>query len=138
MQPIVPHETIERESWDYVAKAVIAFPIEIEALPGREGDAKVRRLCKELQFMKHALYEQLMTFNGSGAIDASFLIGTTKAVARIEAGLETQGIKNVGFVLLLKLLLRRMRRQKLLVKKPMETRKEFGRMKRLVEDADAV
>jgi hypothetical protein len=134
---MVPHETIEREGWDYVARTLIAFPIDIPM--GMEPEnAKLVRLRKELQVMKHALYGQLMAFNGSGAIDASFLIGTMKAVARIEAGLEAQGIKNLGFVLLLKLLLRRMRKQRLLVKKPMETRGEFGRMKRVVEHANSL
>jgi hypothetical protein len=137
MQPVVPHETIESEGWDYVARTLIAFPIDIP-LGVEPENVKLMRLRKELEVMKHALYGQLMTLNGSGEIDASFLIGTTKAVSRIELGLEKQGIKNLGFVLLLKLLLKRMRKQRLLVEKPMEKRNEFGRMKRVVEHADSL
>jgi hypothetical protein len=137
MHSMVPHETIEREGWDYVARALITFPIDIP-MDAEPENLKLVRLRKELQVMKHALYEELMTFNGNRSVDASFLIGTTKAVARIEAGLEAEGIKNLGFVLLLKLLLRRLRKQRLVVKKPMETRGEFGRMKRVVEHAGSL
>ena len=133
MQPSTLHHAIETESWDHIARMLVSFPIDIG-----EGSAETRRLRKQLEAMKHALHWHLMSCNGSGTIEASFLVGTVKAVSRIERGLDAQGIKNQRFVMFLKLLLHRLRRQKLVVKKPMEMRKAFGAMKKVVENAGPI
>jgi len=133
MQPSSLPHAIETESWEHVAKMLMSFPIEVEG-SGRE----LRRLRKELGMLKHAMYGQFMTYNGNHTIDASFFVGAYKAVSRIERGLEAQGIKNQRFVMFLKLLFHRLRKQKLVVKKPMAIQNEFGRMKRVVENANPI
>jgi len=133
MQPSSLPHAVETESWEHVAQMLMSFPVEIEG-DGRE----VRRLRKELCIIKHALYGEFMAYNGNQTIDASFFVGAFKAVSRIEGGLEAQGIKNQGFVMFLKLLFQRLRKQKLVVKKPMQIQNEFGRMKRVVENASTI
>jgi hypothetical protein len=137
MRPLSLDDAILNESWDCVARTIISFPIDIDG--GMPGDnTKLRRLRKELEMIKHALYEQLMTYNGNKTLDASFFVGAFKAVSRIENGLDAQGVRNLRFVMLLKVLLQKLGKQRLLVKKPMEMRKEFGKMKRVVEHAGSL
>jgi hypothetical protein len=133
MQPSSLPHAIETESWDHIARMLVSFPVEIEG-DGRE----LRRIRKELGILKHALYGEFMTFNGNQTIDASFFVGAFKAVSRIDRDLEAQGIKNQKFVMFLKLLFHRLRKQKLVVKKPMKIQNEFGRMKRVVENANTI
>jgi hypothetical protein len=122
---------LESESWDSLALKLKSIPIKL-------NDPNLKKVEKEMQLLKHVLYEQLLTFNGNNEIDTSFFVGAIKTHDRIEKELDKHGIKNNEFMIFLGLLLGKVRKQKLLVKKPLEMQKEFGKMKGVVEDADSL
>lgn len=124
-------QLIDKEDWDALARMLISMRIDL----GKK-DRKLLRLSKEMQIIKHVLYEQLLTFNGSQTIDLSFFVGTLKTVLRIEKELEEKGIANNEFLIFMKLLLEKFKKQKISVKKPLEMQTEFGKLKGVVEDAD--
>ena len=126
-------QQIESESWESLASMLISMRIDL----GKE-DAKRRRLRKEMEATKHVLYEQLLSFNGNQEIGASFFVGTVKTLAGIEKRLDASGVKNNEFMTFMKLILGKIRKQKLLVKKPMEMQNEFKKMKGVIEDAGSL
>ena len=124
---------IDNESWDSLAAKLISIPISI----GSE-DKELLRLRKEMEVIKHVMHEQLISFNGNNTIDTAVLVGAHKSIDRIEKNLDKRGIKNNEFMIFLRMLLEKMKKQRLVVKKPLEMQKEFGKMKGVVEDADSV
>jgi len=126
-------QLVENESWDSLAKMLISMPVDFG-----NGDAKGRKVRKQMEALKHALYTQMMSFNGNQSIETSFFVASVKAFAGIEKRLETNGVKNSQFVMFLKLILGKIKKQKLLVKKPREVRNEFSKMKEVVENADSI
>ena len=131
MRPVSFSNSIDSEGWESLSRMLIAFPIDLD-----NQNNGLLRIKKELGLMKHVLFLQLVTFDGSNCVDASFFVGAEKSVARMEKKLDTHGIKNQRFVLFLKMLLLKLRKQKLLVKKHMEIQQEFCRMKKVVEHAN--
>jgi hypothetical protein len=89
-----------------------------------------------MELVKHILYGQLRSLNGTESVDISLVVGTIKTVGRIEKGLASNGIRNNEFTLFLRLVLDKLKKQRLLAKKPLEMQKEFGLMKGVVEHAD--
>jgi hypothetical protein len=126
-------QIIESEDWDALALALISMPIDI-----RRDNPKLRRIAKELGLAKHILYNQIRQMNGNNSIETSLYVGTVKSIARLEKRLADQGAGNSQFVMFLKLLLDKFKKQRLLIKKPMEIREKFGRMKEVVEDAGSL
>ena len=131
MQPGSLTDDIENESWDSIARMLIRFPINID-----KTDRGLHKISRELGVIKHVLHNQLMTYNGNGSIDISFFVAASKTVARLDKDLESKGIRNNEFMLFLKLLILKIRRQKLIVKKPLEMQNEFKKMKRIVENGN--
>lgn len=126
-------QMIENENWDTLACMLNSMQIDL----GKE-DGKLKKLRKEMEVVKHVLYEQLRSLNGNNTIDMAFFVGTVKTVSKIEKGLEAHDISNNEFLLFLKLLLGKLKKQRLDVKKPLEMQKEFGKMKGAVENADSL
>ena len=128
-----PDQLFESEGWDFLASKLISMTISL----GNE-DKELLRLRKEMELMRHVMHRQLMEFNGNNSIETSLYVGTVKAVSRIERSLAKKGITSNEFIMFMKMLLGRMKKQKLLVRKPLETRQEFGKMKKVIEDADSL
>jgi len=126
-------QLVENESWDSLAKMLISLPVDFD-----NGDAKGRKVRKQMEALKHALYTQMMSFNGNQSVETSFFVASVKAFSGIEKKLEANGVKNSQFVMFLKLILGKIKKQKLLIKKPLEVRNEFSKMKEVVEDADSI
>jgi len=126
-------QLVENESWDSLAKMLIGMPVEFG-----NGDAKGRKVKKQMEALKHALYTQMMSFNGNRSVETSFFVASVKAFSGIEKKLETNGVKNSQFVMFLKLIMGKIRKQKLLIKKPLEVRNEFSKMKEVIEDDSSI
>lgn len=118
---------LESESWDQLAIMLRSIPIKLEG-------PKLRKVKKEMQLLRHVLHAQLLTLNGNNEVDMSFFVSCIKSFGRIEKKLESNGIQNNEFMVFFRLLIGKMRKQKLLVKKPLEMQKEFGRMKGVIDD----
>lgn len=124
-------QAIGDEGWDTLANMLNSMQIDLGKKRG-----KLKKLQKEMEVVKHILYEQLRSFNGNQSVDMSFFVGTMKTVSRIEEELEKHGIENNEFMVFLNIVLDRIKKQRLVVKKPMEMQKEFGKLKGVVEDAN--
>jgi hypothetical protein len=126
-------QIIETESWDSLASMLISMPVDIN----KDGP-KLRRIAKELEVIKHILYDHLNQMNGNNTIDMAFYVGAIKSISKLEKKLESNGVEHSQFVIFLKLLLGKLKKQKLIVKKPMEVREKFGKLKEVVEDANSL
>ena len=131
MQPGSITDDIENESWESIARMLVKLPINID-----KTDRDLNKISRELSVIKHVLHNQLMTYNGNGSVDVSFFVAASKTVARLDKDLESKGIRNNEFMLFLKLLILKIRKQKLVVKKPLEMQNEFKKMKRFVENGN--
>ena len=131
MQNIDLSSQLESEGWDSLALKLKSIPVEL-------NDPKLKKIQKEMQILKHALYAQLLTLNGNNEIDTSLFVGVIKTFSRFEKTLDKNNINNNEFMIFLGLLLGKIRKQKLIVKKPLEMQKEFGKMKGVVEHADSL
>jgi hypothetical protein len=123
-------QIIEGEDWDSLALALISLPVDI-----KKENPKLRRIAKELEVIKHILYNQIMQMNGNNTMETSLYVGFVKSISRIEKKLDENGVQNSQFIMFLKLILEKFKKQKLSVKKPMEIREKFGKLKEVVEDA---
>jgi hypothetical protein len=126
-------QIIEDEDWDSLALALISMPVDI-----KKDNPKLRRIAKELEISKHVIYDHLKQMNGNNTIDTSIYVGLVKSIGTIEKKLDANGVKNSQFIMFLKLLLEKFKKQKLSVKKPMEIREKFGKLKEVVEDAGSL
>ena len=126
-------EIIEGEDWDSLALALISMPVDI-----KKDNPKLRRIAKELEITKHVIYDHLKQMNGNNTIDTSLYVGFVKSIGAIDKKLEANGVNNSQFIMFLKLLLEKFKKQKLSVKKPIEIREKFGKLMEVVEDADTL
>jgi hypothetical protein len=121
-------QQLYEENWDAIAHALITFDIKLDN-NGNEG----RRLKKELGIIKHILYEHIK-WNRDGNLHAFFFVGAVKTIRTMEKKFDRSNETRREFLVFLKLLLEKMKTQRLYVKKPMEMRHEFKKMKGVVED----
>lgn len=119
---------IQNEDWDAIAHTLITFDITL-ATNGNQG----RKLKKELGLVKHVLYEHIKS-NNTENLSASFFVGAVKTVKAIEKRFDSNKEERREFLVFLKLLIEKLKKQKIYVKKPMEIRDEFQKMKGVVED----
>jgi hypothetical protein len=124
-------DDLENESWESIARMLLAMPISFD-----NNHKGMKKIGRELGMIRHVICQQLLSYNGNREIDMAFFVSYSKVVARIENDLESKGIRNNEFMLFLKLLLLKVKKQKLIVKKPLEMQNEFKKMKRIVENGN--
>jgi hypothetical protein len=102
---------------------------------GVEGkDAQSRKLRTQLGIIRMLIYEKISSWNGNDSIDLSFFIASFKTIQKIEKEFDAHGIKKREFLIFLKMLFYKFKKQKLIVKKPLATIVEFKKMKGVVEN----
>jgi hypothetical protein len=122
-------ETMACAEWETLAHALKTISSGIEG-----NDASAKRLRAQLGLVRMLLYNEIKNWNGSGYIDLSYFIAAFKTVRTVEKEFDARGVKKREFLIFLKLLLYKFEKQKIKVKKPLETIAEFGKMKGVVED----
>ncbi len=116
---------IEHERWSFLAIMAIEFHIEIE-----ENGSESRKLKKEVEMLKHVIYEQLINYENNGKnIPSVFFTGMVKTIRRIEASFERLQMKDKIFVQFLKALLHKAKKERIIAVKPLERSFEFKKMK---------
>ncbi|MBU0591808.1 hypothetical protein KKF81_00290 [Candidatus Micrarchaeota archaeon] len=98
------------------------------------NDATSRKLRAQLGVIRVIVYEKIRGWNGDRTIDGSFLIGMFKTMNTMEKEYEQKGVKKREFLIFLRLLLHKFKKQKMIVKKPFVTISEFGKMKEVIEN----
>ena len=121
-------DSLVHADWESLANALYSVDCGIE---GSSPCAK--KLRAQLGVVRAIMYENMVTWNGKNSIDASFLVGSYKAIKRLEGEFEVNGIGNRQLLIFLKLLLYKFEKQKLTVKKPHILIAEFGKMKGVIE-----
>ncbi|MBI2079366.1 hypothetical protein HYT84_01265 [Candidatus Micrarchaeota archaeon] len=118
-------ERIEGESWDSIAQMALHFQVDIES-----DDNKVRRLRKEVGMIKHILHEHLKTpENAEKTLNAAFFVRLVKTITKLEKAAEKHRAERTGFLMFLKAVLHKLKRERLFVFKTLERKDEFKRMK---------
>jgi len=116
---------LDSESWDAIAQMALGFQIELS----RE-DKETHRLRKELTMVKHILYESIRTPESAHKlVNAAFFVRLYKDVARFEKTFDKHKIERIGFLMFLQAVLGKLRKERLVVHKPIERKNEFKMMK---------
>lgn len=122
---------VESETWSSLAHMASTFKINV-----KENGCESRKLKKELELLKHILHQQLKHHDESGGFNSAFLVGMFKTIRRFENSFEKLGIIDRAFILFLKALLHKAKKQRLIVVKPMERVFEFKKIKTMRDQHD--
>ncbi|MFH0737650.1 MAG: hypothetical protein V1827_03785 [Candidatus Micrarchaeota archaeon] len=98
------------------------------------NDAGAKRLRAQVDMIRMLMYEEIRGWNGNNTIELSFYMASFKTIQTVQKEFDARGIKKREFLIFLKLLFYKFRKQKILVKKPLATRAEFKKMKGVVEN----
>ena len=121
---------IEGEDWAYLAKMAISFKLEFET-----NCSELKKLKKRLGVVKHIVHEHLKDPEYAQAFaNTSMFIGLVKTIDDFEAIAERNKMESIEFVVFLKALIQKIKRQKIYALKPLERKVEFKKMKDLIEN----
>lgn len=121
-------DSLAAADWDSIAFALKKVNMSIDG-----DDAGAKKLRAQLGMIRMIMYDEIKEWNGNNTIDLSFFIASFKTIQKLEKEFEKRGVKRSEFLLLLKLLFYKFKKQKLQVVKPLEKIGEFKKMKGVVE-----
>lgn len=125
-------DIVEHESWGSLAYMMQNFELELDM-----QNPKAKKVKKELEMVRKILHEELNRMEEYQTTpSAAFFVQISKTIERADKGLENNGVKNNAFLLFLKLILHKLKKQQLIVFKPEDRQQEFHKMKDLTEDED--
>lgn len=120
---------VEEESWDTLARLALSFEIEIE-----NKNQEVQRIKKEMQIIKHILYEHLQHPEDSKKfLTTNFFVRLVKTFNRLEKILMKYEQDRSEFLLFLRALIFKMKKERLVVFKTLERRSVFDSRKPMEE-----
>lgn len=122
-------DSLADADWDALAHALKTISSGVEG-----NDAASRRLRAQLGMVRMLMYEEISGWNGNNTIELSFFIASFKTIQSLEREFEARGVKKQEFLIFLKLLFYKFKKQKIKVKKPLATLAEFKKMKGVVEN----
>jgi hypothetical protein len=122
-------DSMAAAEWDALAFALKKVNMCVEG-----DDAGAKKLRAQLGMVRLLIYEEIKDWNGNNSIDLSFFIASYKTIQKLEKELEKRGVKKSEFLLFLKLLFYKFKKQKLMAVKPLEKQGEFKKMKEVVEN----
>ena len=124
-------EMIEAEPWDSLARIAITFDTEFELTC-----METKRLGKEIFLIKHIIHGKLSYENTDRKkfINWPFFVSLVKTIGKLEKSYEKNKIKNRNFIIFLKGLLKKIKKESLYVEKPFEKIKELKKMKDKMEN----
>ena len=119
-------EMIENEPWDSVARIAMTFDTEFE-INGNE----TRKVGKEVSLIKHIIQGSLSSESKDMKkfINWTFFVSLVKTIEKLEASFKENKIKNKDFIIFLKGLLNKIKKESLYSEKPFEKIGEFKKMK---------
>ncbi|VVC04066.1 Uncharacterised protein [Candidatus Bilamarchaeum dharawalense] len=121
-------DSLASAEWDALAHALKKVNIGIQG-----NDAGAKKLRAELGIVRMIMYEEIREWNGNNTIDLAFFVASFKTIRKLEKQFEKRGIKKNEFMLFLRLLFYKFKKQKIVAVKPLEKMGEFKKMKGVVE-----
>jgi|SRR3989344_566252 len=123
-------DIVERESWGSLSFMMLHFKLELNPL-----DPKSKKTKKELEMVRHLVSEHLKKLeNGDEFPTAAFYVQISKTIQRAEKAIENNGVRNKDFILFLKFILHKLKKEKLIVFKFKERQEEWNKLKGLLEE----
>ncbi len=124
-------KTVINESWDSIAQMAASFQIELDS-----DNKQARKLKKELSVVKHIVSEHLSKEGAERFITPALLVRLIEAIEHFESAFEKHNIKRKDFLIFLKALLFKIKKEKLYVGKPLERQIAFKKMKYMLENGN--
>lgn len=122
-------DSMAAAEWDSIAFALKKVNMKIDG-----NDAGAKKLRAQIGMIRMIMHDEIIEWNGNNTIDLSFFIASFKTIQKLEKEFEKRGIKKSEFLLFLKLLFYKFKKQKIQVVKPLEKIGEFKKMKGVVEN----
>ncbi|MFH2106818.1 MAG: hypothetical protein ABII22_06160 [Candidatus Micrarchaeota archaeon] len=124
------YDLLERETWESLAHLALVFSVEFE-----KDDHQTRKIKKEVDILKRVIHGHLSTNSVSSQyLNAVFFVNLNKTIKKLEHAFEKNKVKRSDFLIFLKALTNKIRKEKLYVDKPFERVKEFGKLKFISEN----
>lgn len=121
---------VENENWVALANLTLSFKINVD-----EKGFESRRLKKKLIHVRYILHENLKNYeNASSFYRARLFVALVKSVKSIEDDFNKHNIEKREFLNFLKVVLHKLRKERLLIEKPFERKFEFKKMKDAIEN----
>jgi len=114
----------EDKSWEEIA--AIARDLEVRIA---SDDKDARRLEANLRMIKQVLYETMRHPRAMRSLSSSFYVKLSKTMDRLEKQLKKYKAERSEFVQFLGVLLEKLKKEKLIVTKVKERKREFGKHK---------
>ncbi len=122
---------VEGESWEYIAQLGSLFVIEFDT------DTKVtRKLKKELSVIKHIICGHLNNGGAERFITPALFVRLVQAILKFEKDFEKHNIRRKEFLVFLRALLHKLKKEKLHASKPLEREMTFKKMKDIMENGN--
>ncbi|MEW6528674.1 MAG: hypothetical protein AB1391_02180 [Candidatus Micrarchaeota archaeon] len=118
-------DRVNFETWEYIAQIAHSFELDLE-----QGDPEIIKLQKELQMIKRIIHAHLS--NGTSItkfLSAKFLIKLYRTIEKLDEKIALHKQQHKEFLIFLRALLGKMKREKLVVYKTLEKKTEFQRHK---------
>ncbi|MEK6982005.1 MAG: hypothetical protein AABX38_03680 [Candidatus Micrarchaeota archaeon] len=121
---------VENENWVALANLTLSFKINIH-----ENGFESRRLKKKLTHIRYLLHENLKNYeNASSFYKARLFVAMVKAIKSIEDDFNKNKIEKREFLNFLKVVLHKLKKERLKIEKPFERKFEFKKMKDAIEN----
>ncbi|MFH1785226.1 MAG: hypothetical protein ABH842_02255 [Candidatus Micrarchaeota archaeon] len=122
-------DSLAAAEWDALAHALKKMDTGIIG-----DDATSKKLRAQLGIIRMIMYEEIREWNGHNTIDITFFVASFKTIKKLEKDFSKKGITKSEFLLFLKLLFYKFKKQKIIAIKPLEKIGEFKKMKGVVEN----
>ena len=123
------NDSMANAEWEALAFAIRKVNMGISG-----NDAGAKRLRAHLGIVRMIMYNEIKEWNGNNTIDLAFFIASFKTIQKLENEFEKRGVKKNEFMLFLRLLFYKFKKQKITAVKPLEKIGEFKKMKGVVEN----
>lgn len=122
--PVRNHAGLEQESWESLAQMALQFKTEIINNNG------AKKISKKMQYLKHMLHFYLKDAQGIEMFSSSrILVKFSRSVHNIENYLLKNNMPPTQFLIFLKAIAEKAKKEKIRAEKPHERRQEFGKLK---------
>ena len=118
-------DKIEDKSWEEIA--LIARDLEVKI---GHDDAEARQLEKKMQVIKQVLYETMNDPERMKHLSSKFYVRLTGLLSEMEEKIIQYKAERQEFVVFLRILLAKLKKEKLVVTRKLDRKAEFGKHKK--------
>ncbi len=117
-------EKVGDKSWEEIALIAKDLEVKIE-----HDDIEARQLEKKMQVIKQVLYETMNDPERMKHVSSKFYVRLTKLMDEMENKLKKYRAERQEFVVFLRIILTKLKKEKLVVTHKLDRKMEFGRHK---------